>query len=120
MERTAMIGVMDQFTYRLDAEHRPVPCVNDDKWFAWYQDISNRRVGLTRIADGISVSTIFTGLDLIPSDGPPLLFETEVFGGEYGGCRWNFATWDDAKIGHEIIAETLRTIAGGKTDEPTE
>jgi hypothetical protein len=101
--------MMDQLTYRLDAERRPVPCANDDDWFAWYQDIRNRRVALTRINDKISVSTIFTGLDLMPEQ---LLFETEIFGGEYGGCRWNWDTWDNAKIAHEIIVEALRKLDG--------
>jgi hypothetical protein len=106
-----MNSVMDQFTYRLDAEHQPVNCANDDEWFAWFEDINNRRVALTNISDEISVSTIFTGLDLMPHEGPPLLFETEIFGGEYGGCRWGFATWDEAKIGHQIIAEALRKLS---------
>jgi hypothetical protein len=100
---------MDQFTYRLDAEHRPVQCANDDDWFAWFEDIANRRVTLTRITDEVSVSTIFIGLNLPPSD-PPLLFETEIFGGEYAGCRWSWDTWDNAKIGHEIIVAALRKL----------
>jgi hypothetical protein len=104
-----MSGVMDRFTYRLDAARKPVRCDNDDAWFEWYQQIDNRRVARTQLTDMISVSTVFTGTDLPPHE-PPLLFVTQVFGGEYDGCNWNFATWDEAKLGHDVIVAALRKI----------
>jgi hypothetical protein len=102
-------GVMDKYTYRLDAARKPVRCDNDDGWYAWYEDIDNRRVARTQLTDMITVSTIFTGMDLPPHE-PPLLFETEIFGGEYGGCRWAFASWDEAKLGHDVIVAALRKV----------
>jgi hypothetical protein len=33
--------------------------------------------------------------------GPPLIFETMVFGGEYDGYQWRWATLEGAEAGHE-------------------
>ena len=50
---------------------------------ALLSDLNYRRVALTILADGIEVSTVFLGMDHnFGATGPPLLFETMVFGGE--------------------------------------
>jgi len=47
------------------------------------------------------VSTVFLGIDYQFGEGPPLLFETMVFGGEHNGDQWRYSTWDEAETGHE-------------------
>ena len=42
----------------------------------------NRRVAHD-VKDGISVSTVFLSLDYQWGEGPPLIFETMIFGGEH-------------------------------------
>jgi hypothetical protein len=46
------------------------------------------------------VSTIFTGLDYQPFDGPPLVFETIIFGGPHGKQTWRYSNYDEALAGH--------------------
>ncbi len=55
----------------------------------------------------VSVSTIFLGLDHNHS-GPPLLFETLIFGGEHDRRRWRYCTWPEAKTRHTEVVEALQ------------
>lgn len=55
------------------------------------------------------VSTVFLALDHshYPS-GPPILFETMVFGGPHDEHTDRYATWDEAVAGHNRILAALR------------
>lgn len=68
----------------------------------WMQDEGEkRRVDYTNIGDEVEVSTVFLGIDHRWDDkGPPLLFETLVFGGRLDGEMNRYATWDEAERGH--------------------
>jgi hypothetical protein len=61
------------------------------------------RVASTEIPNGLTVSTVFLGLDHQRGDGPPLLFETMVF----PDCEdaWRYSTWDQAGAGHDQVVE---------------
>jgi hypothetical protein len=78
-------------------------------WAKWFDVVGNRVVAFTQITSHVQVSTVFLGIDHNFSDkGPPLLFETMVFGGDNNEyqCRWS--TWDEAKRGHDEIVAELR------------
>jgi hypothetical protein len=76
--------------------HVVVPC-SLEEWQAVVLT-SNTRVALT-VEGGVRVSTIFTGVGLLP-------FETAVFGGKFAGRERRYATWDEAEAGHyRLVAE---------------
>ncbi len=52
--------------------------------------------------DDIVVSTVFLELNHQYGDGPPLLFETMIFGGEHDEEQWQYATEAEALQGHEV------------------
>jgi len=70
----------------------------------------------TRIArdeqDGVVVSTIFVGLNVIPAN-PPFVFETMVFGGRFNGTRQIYQTWESAVIGHIGLRDKVFSLQGG-------
>jgi hypothetical protein len=59
----------------------------------------NREVAKTNIGK-VLVSTMFLGIDHSFGDGPPMLFETMIFGGRHSEEQWRYATWDEAEAGH--------------------
>ena len=68
----------------------------------------NQRVAATEIGDA-TVSTVWLGLDHSFSDqGPPVIFETMIFGGEWDNWGWRYATEAGAKAGHERIVQAVR------------
>jgi len=89
----------------------PKRCLDYDFWEHWIDFPDNRCVvELTRFFHhGVVVETRFIGIDVAqaPSDGP-LLFETAVDGGEMCGHRGLYKTWEDAKIGHEVVCHLVR------------
>lgn len=98
--------------YRLDENKQPVAidimAVRDA---ASEQD---RRVGKTRVFDRAEVSTVFLGLDhQWDPDGPPLLFETMVFGGRLDEHTERYSTWDEAVAGHERVVAMVRAEEEG-------
>ncbi len=73
---------------------------------AWYET-HDRTIDRTRIG-GALVSTVFRGIDRSKGDGPPLLFETRVSGGDFDGeSRW-YATLGEAKRGHHELVADIR------------
>ena len=66
----------------------------------------NRRVGDDRVGD-VRVSTVFLGRDHQFGYGPPLLFETMVFGGEHDDLQERYSTWDEAEAGHRRVCEMV-------------
>lgn len=93
--------------YILDG-HEPVPEPDVLRWGHWMQ--SADRVVDKTVVDGQEVSTVFLGLDHQWGIGPPVLFETMVFGlgsslDEH--CE-RYSTWDDAIAGHDRIVGEVR------------
>lgn len=78
-------------------------------WSRWHQSvgIDGRRVGFTKLGD-VDISTVFLGMDHGWGDGPPVLFETMPFGGQYDSHCWRWHTWAEAEAGHAAIVAALR------------
>jgi len=101
--------------YILDAERHPVKCRDLMAWARWMEESradDRTRVAHTEITTGEHVSTVFLGLDhRFGGEGPPILFETMVFGGPHDGEMQRYATWDDAETGHKVLVGKLRREA---------
>lgn len=66
------------------------------------------RVARTEIGDAY-VSTVHLGLDhSYGFGGPPLIFETMIFGGNLDGEQWRYSTKEEALEGHERAVELVR------------
>jgi hypothetical protein len=83
---------------------------------ATFEDRDGRRVARTDIGEGVDVSTVHLVLDHQYGDGPPLIFETMIFGGEHDQDCWRYSTEEQANAGHEAVVAWLR----GKGPEPTD
>ena len=83
----------------------PIPEPDLLKWAEWIEGTGKRRVSLSRLGEsrGPRVSTVFLGLDHSFSDeGPPVLWETMVFGGPWKyEPQERYTSYEDALIGHE-------------------
>lgn len=80
-------------------DHEAVPCDDLMEWAKWFEK-GNRRVA-EDVRGDIRVSTIFLGMNHNWGDGPPLLFETMIFGGEHDLYQDRYATWNEAVDGHK-------------------
>jgi hypothetical protein len=68
-----------------------------------------KRVALDERGD-VRVSTVWLGLDHNWGSGPPLIFETMVFGGDHDEEQWRWATEAEALAGHaEICSAVFRS-----------
>ena len=85
--------------YILDANGRPQPCDDLMTWARWMED-GNRVLRKTEIG-GVRVSTVFLGLDHSFGEGPPVLWETMIFGGEHDQYQDHYASEAAAIQGHE-------------------
>lgn len=71
------------------------------EWCAWFEDAGEkRRVGHTLFFGEISISTICLGMDHSFGDGPPLLFETIIFGWREHGWQDRCSTYREAELMH--------------------
>lgn len=101
--------------YVLDSDDHAV-AVDFMTWAKWFEDIGNRIVDYTEITSDVHVSTVFLGLDhRFGGDGPPILFETMIFGGELDDAQLRYSSWDDAATGHKVIVAKLRAKQKAKT-----
>lgn len=81
----------------------PVPCSDMRAWGRWMAQSADRdrRVGRDMIGP-MMVSTVFLGLDHSHTDeGPPILFETMVFGDGDDSYQTRCTTWDGAEAMHQ-------------------
>ncbi len=71
--------------YILDDSGRPVREPSVHKWGAFFENRERRRVAadeLTINGEDVRISTVFLGMDHSWEGGPPILWETMVFGGK--------------------------------------
>jgi hypothetical protein len=71
-------------------------------WAEWFEKterhVADDTIGASR------VSTVFLGLDHnFHATGPPVLFETLVFGGPLNGEGDRYITYDQAEAGHTAM-----------------
>lgn len=86
----------------------PIAEPDFDKWLKWSVTNNDKhRVDYTVIENDEYVSTVFLGFDHQYGKGPPLLFETMVFGGKYNEYQWRHSTWEQAETCHNRVVKSL-------------
>ena len=106
---------MERHRWYILKDHEPVP-VAEQEYFAWHASeaargehpcitihVANDYIGK------VHVSTVFLGMDHAWS-GPPVLFETMVFGGALDEQQWRYCTWAEAMAGHAGIVAQVRAL----------
>lgn len=78
-----------------DRAGRPLKSYQDADW-----SIEGQRVARTELFGGVMVSTVHLVLDHQYGDGPPLIFETMVFGGPLDQMQERYSTEEQALQGH--------------------
>lgn len=69
-----------------------------------------RHVAVTLLGES-RVSTVFLGVDHSVGVGPPVLWETLVFGGKCDGEQRHYSSKADAEQGHnEIVGKVTRAM----------
>jgi len=99
---------MNSGFYYILRDGEPVECNDSAVWGEWFEkNLDDRRVALDDT--GIStVSTVFLAINhRLPGEGPPLLYETMVFGGPLDGEQWRYSTREEALKGHREVVERL-------------
>ncbi len=114
--------------YYLDEEHRPVRARSMEEWAEHFGYDDHRGIVEQTATATCWVSTVFLGTDhRFWGEGPPLLFETMVFGKEremvetFGrmhsmrpstDVQRRYSSWDDAQTGHDAeVSKILRLEA---------
>jgi hypothetical protein len=93
--------------YILDGK-RAVIEPNLMKWAIWFET-ADRAVAKDLI-DDVRISTVFIGIDHQFGNGPPLIFETMIFGGPHDQYQTRSSTWDEAEAQH---AEAIALVRSG-------
>src|SRR5580693_1626757 len=71
-------------TYILDDNGQPVREQDFDRWCQWFGHPENRVIWRDDLPNDVLASTVFLGIDHnsnLSERGPPLLWETVIFGG---------------------------------------
>ena len=74
-------------------------------WATLFEE--ERHIGNDRIGD-VYVSTVWIGINHQWGDGPPLIFETMIFGGEHDQYQERYSTEEEAVEGHAKALELVR------------
>lgn len=98
------------FLYILDDDGEQIPAPDVVTWARWYETADEaRQIALDTIGK-VGISTIFTAINQrFHDDGPPLLYETMIFGGDRRDCE-HYATRQEALDGH---ARFVRLVLEG-------
>ena len=90
-----------------------VECDDLLQWARWFE-MAERKVAVTMVGS-VKISTVFLGLNhRFNGAGPPILFETQVFGGADDGEQERYTTWDEAVLGHSAMIDR---VVGSKTEK---
>lgn len=96
---------MSADTYSYKGDFETYPCSIDE----WAEMLKKSRTVSSDTIKGVTVSTVFLGLDHNYSgEGPPLIFETLVFGGTLDQEMYRYSTVQQAREGHEKMLSRVR------------
>jgi hypothetical protein len=82
-----------------------------EEWALMFEsgDDTKRRVAYD-VVGGVTVSTVLLGVDHnFFGEGPPIIFETMIFGGRYDEYQERYATLEQARAGHD---RALKLVLG--------
>ena len=103
-------GGMMRDKYILDGK-QTVECNDWEKWSAWLEENDLKRHVADELVGEVRVSTVFLGVDHAYGgrrSGPPMLFETMVFGGSLDGEQERCTTWEQAEAMHKNMVERVK------------
>jgi hypothetical protein len=83
--------------------------ISRDEWMRLFED--ERHIGEDHIGD-VCVSTVWMGIDHQFGDGPPLIFETMIFGGVLDKWQQRYSTEREARAGHAEALALVRETVG--------
>lgn len=92
--------------YILDEDGNPVEEPDLQRWAQWFET-ADRSVAVDVVGD-VRVSTVFLGLDHSFGAGPPLLYETMIFGGEHDEHQERYPNKVAALAGHDRALAMVR------------
>lgn len=79
-----------------------------EQWSELVGNLEYKRVAYTTMGE-VVVSTVWLGMNHNFDDvGPPLIFETMIFGGDLADEQWRWATEAEALDGHEKVVGEAR------------
>jgi len=83
--------------------------VDLETWARWFgQDNNRRKIESTMIGEAL-ISTVFIGIDHnYLGKGPPILYETMVFGGPLDGNMDRYFSREQAIRGHKAMVEQVK------------
>ena len=84
-----------------DREGKPIDADEWTRRFAQTESLEYRVVQLDEF-DDVRVSTVWLGIDHSHGEGPPLIFETMIFGGPHDGYQARYSTEAEARAGHAV------------------
>lgn len=103
--------------YKLDQAGEPIECDDLREWASWFQDEPKDRIVCKEKVGESLVSTVFLALDHQFGDGPPVLWETLVFEGPWGGQMDRCCgTRANAMAMHRRMVELVKTEKKGGSD----
>lgn len=91
--------------------------VKTDDIRAWDKATSSRQSVIGRTIVGtVTVSTVFLGMDHGWGEGPPVLWETMIFGGKHDEFQERYTSRSDAIAGHlRAVKRVLKERKGKAT-----
>jgi hypothetical protein len=99
----------------IEKDGEPV-AVSASEWSRKRGTVEDWRVAVDEIGD-VKVSTVFLGLDHGDGDGPPVLWETMIFGGVHDGDCERYTSRADAEAGHARAVVLVKQESWPKTPD---
>jgi hypothetical protein len=100
---------MEPRHYILDG-HAVIATADVLRWAVWFET-ADRTVATTTVTPTVEVSTVFLGRDHQVGSGPPLLFETMIFGlPDDDELCWRYTTWAQAEEGHQAAVRHAQAV----------
>lgn len=94
--------------YILDEAGQPLRVDDLETWARWFETSGDARIVARTELDEARVSTVFLATDHQWGEGPPVLFETMIFGGPWDQSQWRWVSREAALAGHDRIVAAVR------------
>ena|SRR3990167_8333374 len=94
--------------YFILKDRKAVPVSSLEEWAKAFE--TDRHVAQDSVGD-VRISTVFLGINHRFGEGPPLIFESMIFGGQHDQEQRRYSTWGEAEKGHaELLALVRSTL----------